>query len=160
MYRYVLRLTGDQAQSEDVLQETFITMFSKFDSWRGEGSVRAWLFAIARNEVLKARRRRVGEPEAFESTEEDESLVDLGAAAGWGEAMNPEVFAQRTEAQAQLEAALDSLDPEAREVLVLRELHGLSGEETAQVLGLGVPAMKSRLHRARLQLVAAVKRAN
>jgi RNA polymerase sigma-70 factor (ECF subfamily) len=71
--------------------------------------------------------------------------------------MDPEALAGRLETQAMLERALASLGDEDREVIVLRDLEGLSGEETAQALGLSLPAMKSRLHRARLRLLAAVK---
>jgi RNA polymerase sigma-70 factor, ECF subfamily len=154
VYRYALRLTNDPAFAEDTLQETFITALQHMPEARGEASFRGWLLSIARSRVLHDRRRRVGEPTTF--APEDE-LMQLGLEAGWGEAMDPEALAARTEAQQVLDHALAQLDHEAREVLLLRDVEGLSGEETARVLGLALPAMKSRLHRARLRLVAAVK---
>lgn len=158
LYRFARRLTRDDALAEDVLQETFLTALKKVGTWRGEGSCRGWLFSIARTQVLMARRRRVGEPEGFDEVAPEAELPQLGLAAGWGAAMDPEALASRMEAQAQLDRALSTLAPSEREVLSLRDLEGLSGEDTAQALGLSLAAMKSRLHRARLALVAAVKR--
>lgn len=157
LYRFARRLTHDDALAEDVLQETFLTALRKVGAWRGEGTCRGWLFSIARSQVLMARRRRAAEPETFDDVDA-RALPELGLDAGWGAAMDPEALAARTEAQAQLEAALRGLTPADREVLALRDLEGLSGEDTAQALGLTLTAMKSRLHRARLALVAQVKR--
>jgi RNA polymerase sigma-70 factor (ECF subfamily) len=154
VYRFAERLTRDPALAEDVLQETFLAAHQGLAGWRGEGSFRGWLLAIARSRVLMARRRRVGEPAAHEG---DDTLAELGLSAGWGAAMDPEALALRTEERGLIERALAQLGEEEREVIVLRDLEGLSGEETAAALGLQVAAMKSRLHRARLRLVAAVK---
>lgn len=154
VFHYARRLTRDDALAEDILQETLWTAFRQLQGWRGEGSARGWLLSIARSRVLMARRRRAGEPATFEDAD---TLPELGLAAGWGEPMDPEALAGRLETQAMLERALASLGDEDREVIVLRDLEGLSGEETAQALGLSLPAMKSRLHRARLRLLAAVK---
>lgn len=158
LYRFARRLTHDDALAEDVLQETFLTALKKVGGWRGEGTCKGWLFAIARSQVLMARRRRSGEPETFDDVDAGPELPQLGLEAGWGAAMDPEALASRMEAHAQLEQALAALSEPEREVLALRDLEGLSGEETAQALGLSLPAMKSRLHRARLALVAQVKR--
>lgn len=153
VYRFLTRLTRDPVQAEDLLQDTFVAALAAVGSWRGEGPVRGWLYAIARHRLLMAQRgpRRVGGDEA--------PLLQLGLEAGWGAPMDPEALTARLEAQAVLERALATLDEEARAVVTLRDLEGLSGEETAAALGLSVAAMKSRLHRARLQLMAAVKRA-
>lgn len=154
LYRFARRLTRDDALAEDVLQETFLTALRKVGTWRGEGSCRGWLFSIARTQALMARRRgAVGE-----AMEDERALPELGLSAGWGAAMDPEALAARLEEQALLERALEGLGPKEREVIALRDLEGLSGEETAQVLGLSLAAMKSRLHRARLELLAAVKK--
>jgi RNA polymerase sigma-70 factor (ECF subfamily) len=110
--------------------------------------------AIARSKLLMARRGAQGRTESTD----DATLEMLGLRAGWGAPLDPEALAARLEEKAVLERALASLDDEAREVVTLRDLEGLSGEETAQALGLSLPAMKSRLHRARLALVAHVKR--
>ncbi|MEW5742127.1 MAG: sigma-70 family RNA polymerase sigma factor [Myxococcota bacterium] len=157
LYRFARRLVQDDALAEDVLQETFLTALRKVGGWRGEGTCRGWLFSIARTEALMAKRRRAGEPDVS-AEEQEEELPALGLAAGWGAAMDPEALAAKVEEQALLERALAALGPTEREIIALRDLEGLSGEDTAQALGLSVAAMKSRLHRARLALVAAVKR--
>jgi len=129
VFRYLSARTGSAADCEDVLQETFVAAFRGCESYRGEGSARSWLFGIARNLSKRIYRKRVGEPDEMVPLEE------LGL-------------------QDTLEKALARLSPDEREILVLRELEGLSGEETAAVLELSLPAMKSRLHRARLTLAA------
>jgi RNA polymerase sigma-70 factor (ECF subfamily) len=154
VFRFAQRLTGDDALAEDVLQETFLAAHQGLAGWRGEGSFRGWVLSIARRQVLMARRLRVGQPATYEP---EATLAELGLEAGWGAPMDPEALAVRAESRDIIEQALAQLDEEDREVLVLRALDGRSGEETARVLGLSVAAMKSRLHRARLRLVAAVK---
>jgi len=121
-------------------------------NYAGTGTVRSWLLSIARNVRRHEQRRRVDEPTSYVS------LEDLAAHAGWG--CDP--AESRAEAQALardvLDRALQTLPPDEREVLVVRELDGLSGDETAALLQLSLPAMKSRLHRARIHLAAAVRR--
>jgi RNA polymerase sigma-70 factor (ECF subfamily) len=148
VWRLLRALTRDPADAEDALQDAFLGAWRGAGTYRGGPSARGWMLTVARNAVRRAHRRRAGEPPELESLEE------LGLHAGWG--ANPgtlETLARRE----LLERALARLTPEDREVLVLRELEELSGEETAAVLEVGVPAMKSRLHRARLRLVAALR---
>lgn len=154
VFRLLRRLTRDDARAEDLTQDTFVTALAHLSTWRGDGTARGWLMAIARSKVLMDRRS----PAARHEPSEDASLESLGLAAGWGSPMDPEALTAKLEQQSVLERALEALDDEAREVLTLRDLEGLTGEETAQALGLSLAAMKSRLHRARLALVAQVKR--
>lgn len=149
VFRYLLSTT-DSDSAEDALQETFIAAWRNASSFRGCDSARAWVFTIARHALSRLHRRRAGEPNRFEQFDD---LDVLGCAAGWGLAP-VEDFSTRIEDRDLLERALRSLAPEDREVLVLRELEGLSGEETAALLDVSVSAMKSRLHRARLRLAA------
>ena len=155
VFRFARRLLHDDAAAEDVLKDTFLTAHQRLSTWRGEGSFKSWLFAVARSHVLMQQRRRVGEPKTYEPME---SLTELGAEAGWGQQMDPQLLTERLEQHTLFEHALASMDQEEREVLMLRDVEGLSGEETAAALGLTLAAMKSRLHRARLRLVAAVKK--
>lgn len=150
VFRFARVITGSHEDAEDVLQETFLAVYRGASSYRGESSVRTWLLVIARNAAFRMVRNR--KPQ----TELDEAEVwELGLKAGWGRT-DPESLAIRAEQRAELETALSMLEPEAREVIVLRELEGLSGDDTATVLGLSTTAMKSRLHRARLKLAAAL----
>jgi RNA polymerase sigma-70 factor (ECF subfamily) len=148
VFRYLSARTGSAADCEDALQETFVAAFKGCESYREESSARSWLFGIARNLSKRIYRKRVGEPD------EMVPLDELGLQAGWGCPPWTDSFIESLERRDTLEKALARLSPDEREVLVLRELEGLSGEETAAVLELSLPAMKSRLHRARLRVAA------
>ena len=151
VHRYIRSIVRQPADAEDALQETFLAAWRAAGSFRGEGSARPWLFAIARHASARQFRRRVGEPA------DTTPLDELGRQAGWGAEENPEALAMRRERLRTLSDALDALAPEDREVIVLRDLEGLSGEEAARVLGLELPALKSRLHRARLRFAARLR---
>jgi len=154
VFRFVRTLGPDPALSEDVLQETFLAAWRRARTFRGESSVRTWLFTIARNATARQYRRRVGEPERQDVA----SLDDLGVAAGWGTDSDPEATAIQQEQRAAVVRALEALDAEDRRVLVLRDLEQLNGEDAAAVLGLTLAALKSRLHRARLRFAAHLRR--
>ncbi len=151
VFRFLRTLTGAAADAEDALQETFLAAWRSAAKFRGEGRARSWLLTIARNALHRQRRRRVGEPADFVS------LDQLGLQAGWGAEAASDLFLARLEKRELLERAFQQLSAEDREVLVLRELEGFSGEEVSRMIGLTLSAMKSRLHRARLRLVAALK---
>lgn len=151
VYRFARALTRDDARAEDALQETFLSALSALPSWRGESSLRTWLLVIARNACLRAHRRD------REVATDDDDLGPLGADAGWG-CDDPEAALARREARDVVARALEALDDDDRALLLLREVEGLSGDETAAVLGVSTAAMKSRLHRARLRFAAALRR--
>lgn len=148
MLRIQLR---DGAAAQDAFQDTFAAAFRSADTFKASaGSLRPWLFAIARNSLRRAHRQVARE----QLTEPD--WFALGQAAGFG-ADGPEQRLSTEEARTLLAQALAALAEEEREVLLLRDLEGLPGEQVAQLLGLGLAAMKSRLHRARLKLMAAYR---
>lgn len=151
LWRFARALAHDEAEAEDVLQQTFVA------AWRAAGELerddgRAWLLAIARREAAHLARRRGAR------SERERSLEELGECAGFGDACaTPEEASARLEEEGLLERALARLAPREREILVLRELEGLSGAEAAGLLGLTVTAEKARLHRARLALAAELR---
>lgn len=149
-FRLLRSLTRDVADAEDALQETFLAVWRSAGDFRGTGSARAWILTIARNAVRRQHRRRVDEPADLLP------LDELGLQAGWGRDIGRDDLASRLEDRAALEAALRTLATDDREVLLLRDVEGFSGAEVATALGISVPAMKSRLHRARLRLSAAL----
>jgi len=153
VHRFVGSLGVHGADAEDVLQDTFLAAWRGAATYRGDGTARAWLFSVARNAVRHSVRRRVGEPERFAPLEAIDSLEAMAEAAGWGS--DAESTARDT---AELvRTALARLAPTDREILVLRDMEGLSGHETAAALSLSLAGMKSRLHRARLRLAALVR---
>lgn len=148
IFRFARAVTATSEQAEDVLQETFLAAFRSAGTYRGEAPVRSWLLAIARNKARRLGRPRAGQPDHFEP------LDVLGQRAGWGADDDPEAVAIDDQRRERLAAVLDRLNPEDREVLVLRDLEDLPGAEVASMLGVGLAAMKSRLHRARLRFAA------
>jgi RNA polymerase sigma-70 factor (ECF subfamily) len=149
LLRY-LRLASP-GEEEDLAQETFLAAWKGAAGFRQEASVKTWLYTIARNLAFHSRRRAEQTPAAEMPVEE------LGVAAGWG-CDSPEQIAIRAQQRALLEFALGTLAPADRELLLLRDVEGLSGEEAARILNLALPALKTRLHRARLRLMAAVRK--
>jgi RNA polymerase sigma-70 factor (ECF subfamily) len=149
VYRYLTMVSANEADAEDVLQETFLSAWRSAGSFRGGDSARGWLLTIARHALGRLHRLRVDEPSDFLS------LDALGCDAGWGEqASEPAVDERR----ATLEAALARLSCAERELIVLRDLEGFSGEEVAALTGQRLAGLKSRLHRARLRLAAELRR--
>lgn len=152
VFRFARAATESPAAAEDVLQETFLAAWRAAGSFEGRSAARTWLLTIARNQAWHHRERA-----ARLSVDDGAELPELGEAAGWG-AQSPEEGALRSERRALLARALAALAPEDREVLVLRDLEELTGEEAAAALGLSLAAVKSRLHRARLRLAAELRR--
>jgi RNA polymerase sigma-70 factor, ECF subfamily len=151
VHRFASLLLHDAQRAEDVLQDTFVQAWRHAGAARVQGGARAWLLAIARNSAARTWRATAASPTV--------SLTVLGAEAGFADpAATPAAFAQLVESRAMVHEALAALSPGDREVLVLRELEQRSGDEVAAVLGLSLEAMKSRLHRARLRLVAELRR--
>jgi RNA polymerase sigma-70 factor (ECF subfamily) len=145
--RYLALFTGTP-DVDDAVQDTFVAAWRAAAGFRGDSSARGWLYAIARHAVHHQQRRRVDEPAQLESIEE------LAERAGWGSLpANPATATEEDRAEL-LHRALALLPIEERAVLTLRELDGLSGEETAAAMHLSLAAMKSRLHRARIHLAA------
>lgn len=155
VYRLALAITGNAADAEDVLQETYLAAYRAAATFRGESSTRPWLLTIARHQAWRVRKRRATAGEAA-PIEDAENLESLGVAAGWGSA-NPEQIATRAQDREILERALERLPEAYREIITLRDLEGMAGEAVAQLLGLALPAMKSRLHRSRLALAACLR---
>lgn len=150
VHRAVLPRVPDPSTADDVVQEVLLGVWRGAASFRAEASLRGWILATARRQAARSWRRRAGEPV------EHEPLSALGRRAGWA-SEDPEQAAMALEDHEQLHRALDTLAPADREILCLRDLEGLSGAETARVLGIRLGAAKSRLHRARLRLMAALR---
>lgn len=148
--RYVRGLVDDADRAEDVLQERFIAAWRGAAGFRGGAAARGWLLSIARHAAQRHRRRRAGEPATHLPLEE------LARQAGFSQPAAPDL-ARAFEARELVERGFRALSPEEREVLILRELEGFSGEETAALLGLSLAAMKSRLHRARLRFLGVLR---
>jgi RNA polymerase sigma-70 factor (ECF subfamily) len=139
IYRFGMRMCADAVEAQDVLQETLLAAAEALPGFRGEAALSSWLYTIARSACVR-RRRGAARHDALDP----QTLVDS--------ALQPEEALSRQQLRSLLDRALSSLDPEYREVLQLRDVEGLTGPEVATTLELSVPAMKSRLHRARQML--------
>ena len=151
LLRFARSQTGDRESAEDATQETFLAVWRHASSFRGntDAEGRSWLYAIARHATRRMNRRRSGEPERFDSWE------DLGNGAGFG--LTDLDFERRLADRDGVRRAFARLAAEDREVLLLRDIEGFHGDEAATLLEIGLPALKSRLHRARLRLVAELR---
>lgn len=146
LYRFARRLTGDEADAEDLVQETFTRALGAAERFEPGTDLRAWLFRILRNLSLDARRRERRHPTVAEAP-----LEALEAREGAPLLGDPELDRLRGVVARDLERALASL-PEAWRALVLLRLEGLGDQELAEVMACPVGTVKSRLARARAEL--------
>lgn len=152
VYRFGLRVCRDGFDADDAVQEAFVKLARRPDVMR-DASVLSWLMSVVRNACLRLLRPFVRERRSLGQRVED---VD-GEEASAGE-LDPQQALERWELVQNVHAAIARLDQPYREVLVLRDLEGLSGEETSRALGIELAAMKTRLHRARSQLREELRR--
>ncbi len=152
LYRVGLGFCGNHADAQDLVQETLIRAYRKWDQFEGRADRATWLYRIASRVCLRMRRRRAGQPARIESLDSDpafaeKTMVDLDALARREEAERGE-----SELMPRLQTSISALPAEFRVVLVLKEIAGLPVEETARILGLKPQTVKTRLHRARMRL--------
>jgi RNA polymerase sigma-70 factor (ECF subfamily) len=152
LYRLARRLMRDEAEADDVVQETFLSAFKAIGGFEGRSGLRTWLYRIAYNAALMRLRRVQPETVSVEAggVNGDDGLPVPRQLFDW--CCLPEADFDTQEARDQLEDAIAALPPTLRVVFVMRELEGLSTEATAEALDLSPAAVKTRLHRARLWL--------
>jgi RNA polymerase sigma-70 factor, ECF subfamily len=151
IYRLGLNITGNPEDAEDVLQEAFLKAFENLPRFREDSRFYTWIVRIAVNQALmKLRKRRTDRSVSLDDPIEEDGEVIPRDFADWKP--NPEQLLGRTETREVLEKAIQDLPPSFRTVFTLRDVEGLSTEETAEMLGLTISAVKARLFRARLRL--------
>ena len=148
LYPTMLRLTGSPEDALDLLQDAFLRAFEKLDRFHGESSFYTWVYRIAVNLALSGRRRR-------------RVTARLGIGGGRGEPLDPQddstlsdptLPLERAERDDLIQTALNALADDHRAVVVMKEFDGLRYEEIAAILNVPVGTVRSRLHRARLDL--------
>lgn len=151
VFRIAQHITQNREDAQDVVQDAFLKAYEKLDQFQGNSKFYTWLVRIAVNEsLMRLRKRRTGKMVSIDDdieTEEGSVPRDL---ADWSP--NPEQNYSQAELAEILRKTIQGLPHGFRIVFVLRDVDGLSTEETAETLGLSIPAVKSRLLRARLQL--------
>ena len=151
VYRLALRLMGNEAEAEDVLQETFMNAFKAIDSFEGRSGLGTWLYRIAYNaSMMRLRRNEPHTVSVDESLDGDGQYMIPQQLFDWCCLLEKDF--EGDEVRDELEKAISELPESLRVVFMLRELEGLSTAETAAALDISEGAVKVRLHRARLWL--------
>jgi RNA polymerase sigma-70 factor, ECF subfamily len=162
VFALVFRMLGRRDEAEDLAQEVFVQVFKAIDSFRGDSKLSTWIYRIAvnlcKNRAKYLSRRHAGEQDDVDAMAE---RAPLSAAKGVsvGDISRPDELVEGMQLEVLVKRAIATLEPDFREVLVLRDVEDLSYEEIAEVTGLAVGTVKSRIHRARAQLKALVERA-
>jgi len=150
IYNLALRMLGNPDDAKDILQDTFMKVYDHLDKFRGEARLSTWIYRIAMNEALMKIRREKGKMvsiDTFRVTEGETRALDI---VDWAERPLDKLLTK--ELGEEMETAVGKLPEDYRAVFLLRDVEGLSNAEIAKVLEISVPAVKSRLHRARLFL--------
>jgi RNA polymerase sigma-70 factor, ECF subfamily len=152
IYGLAMRMMRNPSDAADAMQEAFLLVYSKLDSFRGESAFGSWLYKVALNAIyMKLRRRKQAAEDNIDEylPKFDKQGMMHGMVRRFDD---PENDAIRRQSIQTVQNSIGKLPPEYRIVLVARDIDELSGEETAEALGLTLAAVKSRLHRARLFL--------
>jgi RNA polymerase sigma-70 factor (ECF subfamily) len=151
VFRIANHITHNAEDAEDVVQEAFLKAYQNLNRFQEQSKFYTWLVRIAVNEALmKLRRRRSDKTVSMDQDIETEEDTIPREIADWSP--NPEQQFKQEELKEILQKTIQGLPAGFRTVFVLRDVEGLSTEETAEALDLSIPAVKSRLLRARLQL--------
>ena len=158
LYRLALRMTGSEADAQEVLQEAFLNAYQKLPNFRGEAQFSSWLYRIAANSALMRLRRKRRAPDALTDQPLElqgprfsaEGYLDPPPRSDWSQRADEKMMDR--ELGTAIDQAVNGLPDDYRTVFLLKDVDGLSNEEIADALELTVPAVKSRLHRARLAL--------
>ena len=153
VYRFAFRLTGQADDAAEVAQDSLMAMARSLGTFRGEASLSTWLYSVARRLAFRRVKARARQQRTESPLDE---LERTDHAALQADAPDPEAMVAAHERDAVINRALLELRPAYREVLLLRDVEGLTAPEAARVLGINVRAVKSRLPRARLSLRAAL----
>jgi RNA polymerase sigma-70 factor, ECF subfamily len=150
IFRLTMNITGNREDAEDAMQDAFLKSYSHLKNFQGDSRFYTWLVRIAANEALmRLRKRRPNQFSLDEPVAGDEDLMPREL-QDWGP--GPEQRFAQTEMREILSDVIEELEPDYRMAFVLRDIEELSTEDTASALGISVPAVKSRLLRARLKL--------
>jgi RNA polymerase sigma-70 factor, ECF subfamily len=164
IYRVAMRFVRNETDAREILQETFLSAWRNLDSFQGKSQFASWLYRVAVNAALMLLRSQRRHPQVAVEDVAPETLGEAartaGSALGVGDdwSKRPDEQLQSEELRQQIQKSVDALPESQRSVFLLRDVDGLSTEETGELLGLTVPTVKTRLHRARLALRAAITR--
>jgi RNA polymerase sigma-70 factor (ECF subfamily) len=158
IFRLAYRFVRNESEAKEILQDTFLTIWRKLDTFKGDAQFSSWLYRVAANAALMRLRSQRRHPEV--STED----LPIGYLDNYGQlppvienwAKRPDEELASDELRRHIQSAVDALPEIYRTVFLIRDVEGLSTEETAEVLQISVPTVKTRLHRARIALRDAI----
>ena len=160
VFSLCVRMMGDREVAEEVAQDVFVARFRSLESFRGDAQLSTWIYRVAinhcKNRRLYRRRRKMERHEALEGEPRDAEDGPTRQIADEGPGADASLHAR--EASDVLRQALEQLDEEQRNIIVLRDVQDLAYEEIADILGLARGTVKSRLHRARASLAKVLAR--
>ncbi len=149
VYSFAFKICRNKDKAENTMQETFMSVLKSLHQFDGKSKFSTWLYRIVVNHCLMMARSEVHK-DKFYSIDEEEFNFEEPEVKHWADL--PEDKLLNDELKNLMDQAIQKLSPEYRIVFTLRDIEGLSTQETAETLGLTIPAVKSRLHRARLFL--------
>jgi len=145
IYNFSFKICRNKDKAENTMQETFLSMVKNIKQFGGQSKLSTWLYRVVTNHCLML--ARTESKHTADSFDDDDLLIDEKNIADWK--ITPDKAAENNELKKILDEAIQKLAPEYRIVFMLRDVEGFSTEETASMVELSVPAVKSRLHRAR-----------
>ena len=145
VYNFAFKICRNKERAENTMQETFLSMIKSLKQFSGKSKLSTWLYTIVSNHCLMMARSQ--KKYDYTALENDDGLIDDKNVVDWN--FSPEKLAENSELKIVLDDAIQKLPHEYRIVFLLRDVEGLSTKETSKIVNLSVPAIKSRLHRAR-----------
>lgn len=145
VYNFSFKICRNKDRAEHTMQETFLSMVKSIGQFSGQSKLSTWLYRVVSNHCLMLARTE-GKHE-FSSFEDEDAIIDEKSIADWK--VTPDKVTENNELRTILDSAIEKLPADYRIVFMLRDVEGLSTEETAKMVDLTIPAVKSRLHRAR-----------
>ncbi len=145
VYNFAFKICRNKERAEHTMQETFLSMIKSLEQFSGKSKLSTWLYTIVSNHCLMLARSQ--KKYDYVNLENEDGLIEDKVVEDWK--FSPEKMAESTELKKLLDEAIEKLPPDYRIVFMLRDVEGLSTNETSEIVNLSVPAIKSRLHRAR-----------
>lgn len=151
VHNLAMRITRNEQDTEEILQDVFVTVYNKIHTFQGKSAFSSWLYRITANTAfMKLRQRRKHSAVCIDD------VPHAGAGSGWhssrSDMSDTTYMSVRHELKSTLDQAIQALPDEYRTIFILRDVDGLSNQEVGEILQISVPAVKSRLHRSRLML--------
>lgn len=150
VHNLAMRITRNNEDTEEIMQDVFIIVFTKVHKFEGKSAFSSWLYRVTTNTAfMKLRKRRMQNTVSLE----DNGIIDKNTwISSRSENIDVNYISSQHEMRALIESALEALPDEYRTIFLLRDVDGLSNQEVAEILKITVPAVKSRLHRSRIML--------